>query len=247
MSGVQLVKLDRATEIVTPRRSATPPSIGAVDRGGDAAFKPIYAISGFQGFQDLAMLDVTVLKDNRTRLYVYNDTASLDDQGLYRLDSANVPASRLVTSDGAGRLTNTSAWIKLTSNDTSQPGSTSRRLCSTQCFYDLVVALPEREPDTVVLGGVATPTFGQPTIRSTDAGVSFSAFGIDARGTGSHVDVRAVVFHPREPRTAWVGSDGGIVRNDGNFKDVTSRCAPDFNNAPQCQTIFRNVPCGSTG
>jgi hypothetical protein len=244
MSGVRLVKLDpRNPKIVyaTAFNNAIHRSAPSIE-GGDAAFKPIYAISGFQRFQDLAMFDVTVLKDNRTRLYVYNGTASLDDQGLYRLDSANVPAARLVTSDAAGRLTNTSAWIKLTTSDTSQPGSTSRRLCSSQCFYDLVVAVPEGEPDTVILGGVATPTFGEPTIRSTNAGVSFSGFGNDARGTSSHVDVRAVVYHPREPKIAWVGSDGGIVRNDGNFEDVTSRCAPDFNNAPQCQTVLKSVP-----
>src|SRR5262249_49065540 len=162
-------------------------------------------------FQDLAMFDLTV-RDGHTRIYVYNGTASLDDQGLYRLDNADVPSSSLVASDGSGRLTNSSAWIKLTSTDPSQPGSTSRRLCATQAFYDLVGAGAEGRPATAYLGGVATPTFGEPTIRSTNAGVSFSGFGNDARNprTSSHVDVRAIAFHPRSPGIVFVGSDGGL-------------------------------------
>src|SRR5262249_44099363 len=101
MSGVRLGKLDpRNPKILYPTafNNATHPPARCLE-GGGASSKPIYAISGLQRFQDLAMFDVTVLKDNRTRLYAYNGTASLDDQGLYRLDNANVAASRLVTSD----------------------------------------------------------------------------------------------------------------------------------------------------
>src|SRR6185295_13167721 len=110
------------------------------------------------------------------------------------------------------------------------------RICSAQCFYDLVVASPDAEPNTVIVGGVATPDFGEPTIRSTNAGVSFSGFGTDGQASrnASHVDVRAVVFHPRDPRIAFVGSDGGVVRNDGTFTNLGNRCAQLFPNAPQC-------------
>jgi hypothetical protein len=111
-------------------------------------------------------------------------------------------------------------------------------------FYDLVVAVPANQPDIVVVGGVATPTFGEATIRSTDAGVSFSGFGNDAQNprNTSHVDVRAVVFHPRDPDIAWVGSDGGVVRNDGEFTSISSRCGSLFGNAAQCQTMLSRVP-----
>ena len=103
---------------------------------------------------------------------------------------------------------------------------------------------PANQPDIVVVGGVATPTFGEATIRSIDAGASFSGFGNDAQNprNTSHVDVRAVVFHPRDPDIAWVGSDGGVVRNDGDFTSITSRCGSSFGNAAQCQTMLSRVP-----
>ena len=139
---------------------------------------------------------------------------------------------------------NTSAWLRLTSNDAAQPGFTSRRLCSSQCFYDLVVATPEDQPDTVYAGGVATPTFGEPTIRSTDAGATFRAFGSDASSPRrrSHVDVRSIVFHPRDRRIVFVGSDGGVVRNDGTFANIADRCSQLVGNAAHCQTMLGEVP-----
>jgi len=80
--------------------------------------------------------------------------------------------------------------------------------------------------------------------RSIDAGASFSGFGNDAQNprNTSHVDVRAVVFHPRDPDIAWVGSDGGVVRNDGDFTSIASRCGSLFGNAAQCQTMLSRVP-----
>lgn len=240
MSGVRHVKLDpRNPRIVYASawnngiyRSA--PSL----EGGDASYKRVFAIVGLQQFQDLAMFDLTV-KDGRTRVYVYNGTLATNTQGMYRLDNSEVPASSL--SLGAS---NTSAWTSLTTSNTSQPGSTSQAICSSQCFYDLVVAVPDGQPDTVIIGGVAAPTFGEPTLRSVNAGVSFSAHGRDAQNprVSSHVDVRSVVFHPQDPDIAFVGSDGGVVRTDGLFVDISSRCSTLFPNAPQCATVLARVP-----
>jgi hypothetical protein len=245
MFGVRLVRLDpRNSKIVYASawnngvyRSA--PSL----ENGDANFKPVFAIVDGARFRDLAMFDVTT-KSSHTRLYVYNGTESVAPQALYRLDNADVPASSLVSLGSNGSLSNSTAWLKLSSDDTSQPGLTSRRICGSQCFYDLVVAVPDKEPDVVGIGGVATPTFGEPTIRSIDAGNSFSGFGRDGQSprNDSHVDVRAVVFHPRNSDIAWVGSDGGIVRNDGEFTNISNQCSSSFGNAPQCQTMLARVP-----
>jgi hypothetical protein len=244
MAGVRLVKLDpRDPRIVyaTAWNNAIHRSAPQLE-GGDASFKPVFAIAGLQRFQDLAMFDLTE-RQGHTRIYAYNGTLAAATQGLYRLDNADVPASTLVTGSGAA-VANSSAWISLTSTDPSHPGSTSRALCSSQCFYDLVVAVPQGQPDTVVLGGVATPTFGEATIRSTNAGVTFFAHSSDAQTpqNASHVDVRAVVFHPKNPDIAFVGSDGGIARNDGTFTSISNRCQQLFNNAPQCSTLLSAVP-----
>jgi hypothetical protein len=240
MVGVRHVKLDpRNTRIVYAsafnnaiHRSA--PSL----ENGDASFKPVYALPGFGRFRDLAMFDLAV-KDGRLRMYVYNGTLAASTQGFYRLDNADVAASALVTGAGAS-LTNTSAWRALSSNDSANPGFTSRSICGEQCFYDLVVAVPDGQPDTVIIGGVAAPTYGEATLRSTNGGETFAAFGNDAQNprNTSHVDVRAVVYHPRNPRIAFVGSDGGVVRNDGQFTNITSRCGTQ----PHCQTVFADVP-----
>jgi hypothetical protein len=244
MSGVKLIKLDpRNPKIVYANawnnaihRSA--PSL----ENGDAAFKPVFAIVGGGRFRDLPMFDLTV-KSGRTRMYVYNGTEAVAPQALYRLDNTEVAAATLVTGAGAA-LANTGSWRRLSSDDPASPGRTSRQICGTQCFYDLVVAAPENRPDTVIVGGLVTPTFGEPTIRSIDAGESFSGFGRDAQNprNSSHVDVRAVVYHPLNPDIAWVGSDGGVVRNDGTFNNISNRCSTSFNNAPQCSTMLARVP-----
>jgi hypothetical protein len=244
MMGVRHVKLDpRNANIIyaTAWNNAIHRSAPSLE-GGDASFKPVFGIVGLQQYQDLAMFDLTV-KDGRTRMYVYNGTEATSTQGLYRLDNADVAASQLATGTGSS-VTNTSAWVSLSSSSTSQVGSISRAICGAQCFYDLVVAVPAGQPDTVVVGGVATPTYGEATIRSVDAGVRFSGFGRDAQNprVSSHVDVRAVVFHPEDPDIAFVGSDGGVVRNDGSFVDISSRCSQLFGTAPQCPVVLARVP-----
>jgi hypothetical protein len=244
MFGVRLIKLDpRDPEIVyaTAWNNAIHRSAPSLENG-DPAFKPVFAIVGGGRFRDLAMFDLTI-RNGRARMYAYNGTEAVAPQGLYRLDNADVPAATLVTGAGAA-LANTGQWRRLSSDDPSQPGLTSRRICGSQCFYDLVVAVPENRPDVVIVGGVQTPTFGEPTIRSVDGGASFSGFGRDAQSprNSSHVDVRAVVFHPRDPDIAWVGSDGGVVRNDGAFSNISDRCPSNFNNAAQCRTMLERVP-----
>jgi len=244
MFGVRLVKLDprdSTTVYATAWNNAIFRSAPSIENG-DASFKPVFAIVGLQGFQDLAMFDLTPYGFG-TRMYVYNGTAALATQGLYRVDNVNVPASTLVTGSGAN-LTNTSAWISLTSNNTSQPGYTSAQICGAQCFYDLVVSAPEEQPDWVFVGGELSPSFGDGTIRSTNAGASFTSFGGDAESPRymTHVDVRAVVFHPRNSSIAFVGSDGGVVRNDGTFTDIRSSCQTVYASVAQCTTLLSSVP-----
>jgi len=242
MFGVRWIELDpQDPEIVyaTAWNNAIHRSAPSLE-GGDAGFKPVFAMVGGERARDLAMFDLTVAGGN-TRIYVYNGTEATGPQALYRLDNADVPAASLVAGSGAN-LINVGPWIKLSSNNSSDPGWTSRNICRSQCFYDLVVATPEGEPDTVIVGGVLSPNFGEPTIRSIDAGETFFGFGNDAQNPRnfSHVDVRAVVFHPQDPTIAWVGSDGGVVRNDGVFVNNTVLCGSGA--PPHCDTMLSEVP-----
>ena len=244
MIGVRHVKLDpRDPRIIyaTAFNNAIHRSAPSLENG-DASFKPIFAIVGLQRFRDLAMFDVTV-KNGKARIYVYNGTEATATQAMYRTDNGDVPAAQLVTGSGAN-LTNTSAWIALSSTSNAQPGFTSSRMCGAQCFYDLVVATPPDQPDVVIVGGQLQSSFGEPTIRSTNAGAGFSAFGSDAKSPQgqSHVDVRAIVFHPRDSDIAFVGSDGGLVRNDGAFSDIRSRASSICGTSNACQTLLTSVP-----
>ncbi len=242
MFGVRHVKLDPQNPDVvyaTAWNNAIHRSAPSLENG-DASFKPVFAIVNGARFRDLAMFDLTV-QAGRTRMYVYNGTEATGPQALYRLDNADVPASSLVAGAGAN-LWNIGPWIRLSSNASADQGWTSRAICGSQCFYDLVVAVPQGEPDTVLLGGVRSPNFGEPTIRSTNAGVSFFGFGNDAQNprNTSHVDVRAIVFHPLDPRVAFVGSDGGVVRNNGVFVNNTGLCSGGA--PPHCGTMLSEVP-----
>jgi hypothetical protein len=243
MIGVRHIKLDpKNTKIVyvSAWNNAIHRSAPALENG-DASFKPVFALDGFERFQDLAMFDLTVF-DNHTRIYAYNGTLDVLTQSLHRLDNADVPAAKLVTGSGPD-LRNTDAWRNMTADDTS-PAATSFNLCGSQCFYDLVVASPPGRPDTVLLGGVALSPYGEGTIRSTNAGASFQAFSSDAQNprNTAHVDVRAIVFHPKSPDVAFVGSDGGVVRSDGTFTNIASRCPQLFGVAPLCPTLLSSVP-----
>ena len=241
MAGVRWVKLDpRNSQIVyaTAWNNAIHRSAPSLE-SGDASFKPIFAIVGREGFQDLAMFDLTE-RQGHTRIYVYNGTLRADTQGLYRLDNADVPAARLVSGSGTN-VANSASWIPLTSNDDGDVASLSRNICGSQCFYDLVVATPKLRADTVLVGGVQN-ALGENTIRSVDAGERFHGLSTGAEVAGrSHVDVRAIVFHPRNPDIAFVGSDGGVVRTSGAFADASSRCTGQSAASP-CGVHFSSTP-----
>jgi hypothetical protein len=242
MIGVRAIALDpkeKRTVYVSAWNNALHRSAPTLE-GGDQAFKPVFAIVGRGGFQDLAMFALTEI-DGHTRVYVYNGTLSPDTQWLYRLDNADVPASRLVSGSGASAV-NSGAWRALTSNEDSEVAALSRAICGTQCFYDLVVAVPEGRPDTVLLGGVVN-NLGENTIRSTDGGRTFHALSTDAQpgGNRSHVDVHAIVFHPKSSDIAFVGSDGGVVRNDGTFVNASSRCSGQSAGSA-CGVLFSSIP-----
>ena len=72
-------------------------------------------------------------------------------------------------------------------------------------------------------------------IRSTDGGVHWTdmtgdATRAEAGSTGftpyesMHPDQRAMVFDQFNPDIWWVGSDGGVIRSDGKYKNNNKDC-----------------------
>jgi hypothetical protein len=104
--------------------------------------------------------------------------------------------------------------------------------CDGQCWYDNVVFTPANHPDVVYLmGSFNYPLFGfnngRAVLLSTDGGATWSDLTQDGKPThanATHPDQHAIVVNPNNPYQYWEGSDGGVVRSDGRFADVSYKC-----------------------
>jgi hypothetical protein len=188
----------------------------------------------------------------RLRIYL----ADADANGLgtvYRTDNANVAAGKLTGTAG------NTGWIALSNPKSGTPGFGSFSFCRTQCSYDMFIASPAGQPDTVWIGGAmqyddifVSPTLsnGRAVMRSTDAGVSFTDMTNDTltpAPNGMHPDQHAIAFAPGQPNVAFVGSDGGLVRTDGRFANTSAACGPADRNLTgnalaNCQLWLSSVP-----
>src|SRR5258708_4691422 len=226
VKDIQFDPLDSSTLYVTAFNNAIHRSSPKLD--GNAAFRPVFALIGYDGLTALAEFALTV-KNGHTRIYAGNGVNDTNKQGLFRLDNADVPAATLVNPT-VHPLTNSPAWHTLTSNDPTQPGATSFAYCASQCDYDQVFVVPKGHPDTLLVGAETNFwTFGG-TIRSTDAGVSFKDISYDTQSPSGqqHVDVHAIVFHPNNPDIIFVASDGGVSRTSGKFGNGSNMCELPF-------------------
>ena len=105
--------------------------------------------------------------------------------------------------------------------------------CTGQCWYDNVVYTPPGAPDVVYLGGSFSygelhgPSNGRAWLLSTNGGAAFTDLTQDAdpnRAEGIHPDEHAIVTIPGKPLQFITGSDGGVVRSDGKFADISYKC-----------------------
>lgn len=169
------------------------------------------------------------LGNGKLRIYLGDAGATLAN--FYRTDEANVPALQLANG------VNNVGWTKLSSSTKGTPGFSSYNFCGGQCSYDMVVASPPGQPDTVWTGGqmqygeiftATPPSNGRAVQRSTNAGVQFTDMTNDTQmpaPVGMHPDQHAMVFFPSNPDIAIIGSDGGVVRTNGSFADASGGCS----------------------
>jgi hypothetical protein len=126
--------------------------------------------------------------------------------------------------------------------------------CTGQCWYDNVVFSPAGNPDVVYLlgsfdygqlGGVSN---ARGVLLSTDGGSTWSDLTLDGgphHANGTHPDQHAIVVNPTNPFQYWEGSDGGVVRSDGNFADVSYKCGArglTGSALTLCQSLLGRVP-----
>jgi uncharacterized repeat protein (TIGR01451 family) len=119
-------------------------------------------------------------------------------------DTGNVHHSARVwktTDDGAH-------WTVLPTGGSSTSQNSIADYCTTQCFYDNVVAPDPKNPDTIYVEGSygynKSPASGG-IYRSTDGGATWKNIGYDL-----HPDYHAFAFDPSNSQHVALGNDGGV-------------------------------------
>jgi hypothetical protein len=168
-------------------------------------------------------------------------------------------------------------WTLLSSTDVASNLYGSSSLCGAQCWYDQSIAgRADGTHDVVWLGGMMqyneVPGWspggdldgisnGRSVVRSANAEASPESavvwndmtIGKDSGTTGSHPDQHAIALNPSNPDQAFLGSDGGIVRTDGTFSDMSLACGnrpaalADPSRQTQCQQLLSAVPTRVVG
>lgn len=192
-----------------------------------------------------AAISVNRLANGDTRMYVYE--GNIGD-----------PASRLFRSDdvaaGAPRFTD------LTSDKPADPGYAFYNQCTGQCWYDVFVHSPPGHPDVVYTGGsylydeVGGISNGRGVVLSTNAGRTGTDMTMDATDAvhpnGLHPDQHALVTRPGSPFEFWEVNDGGVMRSNGRFADVSRTCdRRDLQGAAltRCRQLLSRVPARLDG
>jgi hypothetical protein len=199
--------------------------------------------------------DVTV-RNGATRMYVGDGAQGEFGQdgarasGVFRADAVNTtPAAALVA--GNANI----GWTALSSADPADPGFGSYDYCTGQCWYDNYIITPQGHPDVVYLGGSHQygETYGlsngRGLVLSTDGGATFTDMTVEGSTPLSainlHPDHHWVVVHPKDPFTFFSATDGGIVRSNGQFVDISAQCAPrglEDEELAGCQRLLSRVP-----
>ncbi|MGE5246209.1 MAG: exo-alpha-sialidase [Betaproteobacteria bacterium] len=182
---------------------------------------------------DRTEFDVTTLPSGDTRIYVGEGQGGGKNHhsNFWRSDDADTAAT--FTSMGGAQVDN---------------------YCSGQCWYDNVVHTPAGAPDVVYLGGsfaygeLHAQSNGRAWLLSTDGGDTWSDLTQDGdpnHAEAIHPDQHAIVTVPGNPLQFVTGSDGGVVRSDGRFADISAKCdrrGLDASDTAFCKSLLGRVP-----
>jgi hypothetical protein len=201
------------------------------------------------GSTDRTEFAVTPLQNGKTRMYLAEGDSGAPFSRFFRTDDAQTALD--------------ASFLSLTSSNPADPGYGSFNYCTGQCWYDQFVYTPPGFPDMVYLGGSyqygESPdwAYGYPgnisnsrgVVLSTNAGVSWNDVSEDAFSStvthGLHPDQHVLLTHPNNPNIFFEGSDGGVVRSDGVWKDTSARCdSRPISGAvlARCKQLLSKVP-----
>jgi hypothetical protein len=182
---------------------------------------------------------VTTLPNGKTRMYVHEGNNGTNASQFYRSDDVSTGAP---------------VFTQLSNSSIATPGYAFYNLCTGQCWYDLGVYTPKGFPDVVYALG--SYSYGQQftnkraVVLSTDAGATGTDMTYDATDTlhpnGLHPDQHFLVTVPGAPFEFFESNDGGVMRSNGAFKDMSADCDNrGLTNADQiarCKQMLSRVP-----
>ena len=184
---------------------------------------------------DRAEFSVNALPNGKTRMFVGIGNQQFPAARFWRTDDAAGPA----------------VFTDLTTPQVED-------YCTAQCWYDNYVISPKGHPDVVYVGGSFSynqliccgdgSSNGRGVLLSTDGGSTWSDLTQDGdanKADGLHPDHHELVVHPDNPYLFFSASDGGIVRSDGGFADVSYKCDQRGLNAARnayCKSLLWRVP-----
>jgi hypothetical protein len=192
---------------------------------------------------DRAEFAVTTLANGATRMYVGVGNEHDSPPPPPPAPAAPDDRARVYRSDDAS---GTAVFTDMTTSD-------NINYCTAQCWYDNVVYTPAGAPDVVYLGGSFSypelhgPSNGRAWLLSTNAGAAFNDLTQDGdpnHAEGMHPDQHAIVTVPGKPLQFITGSDGGVVRSDGKFADISAKCDSRGLNATdlaRCKRLLSRV------
>src|SRR5437016_1440538 len=232
-----------------PRLTA---SGGGVWRSTDdgATFTQIKTALDPANINDRAEFAVTTAS-GLTRMYVGDGNTGSPTAHVFRSDDV---------------ATGVPVFIDLTAMES--PAGQTDNYCSGQCWYDNFVVTPAGFPDSVYIGGsfdyttYGFATNGRGVLYSTDAGASFTDMTWDSTTpptppgsccqpnpvapNGMHPDQHGFVVSPGNPGLFFDGSDGGLVRSDGAFANISAQCTSprglSGDDLALCQQLLSQVP-----
>jgi hypothetical protein len=165
--------------------------------------------------------------------------ASLPDT-VYVIGSYNygeIPCNTKGVGCGNGRSNGRAVVYSTTAGDP-EPVTTADSTMTTRTFTDLTDDMQDTPATWCGLGAAAELAFGGVT----------APFACLWAPNSIHPDQHAIVVNPSNPTQIFEGSDGGVIRTDGTFGDLSPRCnsgerpllgAASLNN---CKRLLSRVP-----
>lgn len=240
---------------------------------GAGAFQQVFEGQSQLVDPDRTEFALAAMPNGRTRIYASDGAVGpfvgysapfASESQVWRTDNANESAAQMLAEQKAAEsgAPVAGSWKKLTSRINGTPGYATYNFCTGQCWYDNAIFSPAGSPDTVfVLGSYQYGERGgrsnaRAVLRSTTAGdaapitgVTFTDMTIDGSSdiapNGIHPDQHALAFVPGNPNIWFEGSDGGLVRSSGNYKDISYQCASrpiGLASMATCKRVLSAVP-----